>query len=59
MTQFIELVLLLIAPAIGGAMSLHLWQSRTHRNTRTGYSVGDTPMTIRKRPMASRRVWLP
>lgn len=45
----LELALLLIAPAAGGALALHLWNSRAPRCGRTGLAVGQTPVTLRRR----------
>ena len=52
----LDLALLLIAPATGGALALHLWQTRPHRIVRRGLAVGQVPVSLRRRGgMAVRR----
>lgn len=60
MSALIELLALLIAPACGGALLLHLWQTRQQRSPYVAGSlaVGQIPLRIQKRAMAKRR-WTP
>lgn len=46
---------LLIAPAAGGALLHHLWQSRQAPALHTGLAVGQIPRRRRRRAMAVRR----
>ena len=49
------LAILLIAPAVGGALLHHLWQSRPVPARYTGLAVGQIPQRRRRRAMAVRR----
>ena len=49
------LAALLIAPAAGGALLHHLWQSRQAPALHTGLAVGQIPRRRRRRAMAVRR----
>ena len=49
------LALLLIAPAAGGALLHHLWQSRPLAATYTALTVGQIPQRRRRRAQAVRR----
>lgn len=52
----LELALLLIAPAIGGALVYRLWSTRAPRVGHTGLAVGQIPVALRRRRvMAVRR----
>lgn len=52
----LELLALLLAPAVGGALLSRLWASRRPRVTQTGLSVGQVPRRLRRRTrMATRR----
>ena len=52
----LELAALLIAPAIGGALALHLWNTRAPRARHAGMAVGQVPVALRRRrTMAVRR----
>lgn len=55
MTAYILLLASTLLPAMGGALALHLWQSRPPRVTRAGFAVGQTPLHIRKHAQARRR----
>lgn len=55
MTACIALLAVSLASALGGALLLHLWQTRPRRITRAGYTVGELPLRIRHRAMATRR----
>lgn len=41
MTACIALLAVSLASALGGALLLHLWQTRPRRITRAGYTVGE------------------
>lgn len=60
MSALIELAAMLLAPAVGGALLLHLWQTRPQRSPYVAGSlaVGQIPLRIHKRAMAKRR-WTP
>lgn len=45
----LDLALLLIAPAAGGALLHQLWSTRRPRCSRTGLAVGQVPLTLRRR----------
>lgn len=49
------LVLLLIAPAAGGALLHHLWQPRPLAATHTALTVGQIPQRRPRRAQAVRR----
>ena len=52
----LELIALLLAPAVGGALAYRLWLTRRPRVTRTGLAVGQVPQRVRRRNrMAVRR----
>lgn len=51
-------LLLLISPALGGGLAVHLWASRRRRNAaqHAGLSVGQIPVSARRgRAQAVRR----
>lgn len=49
-------IVLLLAPAIGGAMIHHLWTTRPARPRHSGLAVGQIPQRLRRRiRMAVRR----
>jgi len=55
-----ELLLILLAPAAGGALLYKLWSTRRPRVTHTGMAVGQVPQRLRRRSrmavrMAGRR----
>lgn len=51
-----ELLMLLLCPAMGGALAYHLWSSRPHRQRHGGLAVGQIPHLLRRRSrMAVRR----
>jgi hypothetical protein len=51
-----ELLILLVAPAVGGALLHHLIRTRPHRVRQRGMAVGQIPMPLpRRRGMAVRR----
>lgn len=49
------LAILLFAPAGGGALLHHLWQSRRLPTTHTGLAVGQIPQRRRRHAQAVRR----
>lgn len=52
----LELALLLIAPAAGGALLHRQWISRAPRASHVGLAVGQVPVSLRRRRvMAVRR----
>ncbi len=52
-----ELLLILLAPAAGGALLHHLWINRPSPRRHSGLAVGQIPQRLRRRPqMAVRRV---
>ncbi|HEL3751689.1 TPA: hypothetical protein UMV35_004030 [Stenotrophomonas maltophilia] len=52
----LELILLCLAPAVGGAALHKLWITRPARQRHSGMAVGQIPQLIRRRsPMAVRR----
>lgn len=52
-----ELLLILLAPAAGGALLHRLWINRPAPRRHSGLSVGQIPQRLRRRPqMAVRRV---
>ncbi|RPE74653.1 hypothetical protein [Vulcaniibacterium tengchongense] len=51
----LELALLSIAPAVGGALLYRLWSTRPRRATHAGLAVGQIPVALRRRRMAVRR----
>jgi len=52
-----ELLLILLAPAAGGALLHHLWINRPAPRRHSGLAVGQIPQRLRRRPqMAVRRV---
>lgn len=52
----LELAVLLIAPAAGGALLHRQWITRTPRVSHVGLAVGQIPVTLRRcRAMAVRR----
>lgn len=52
----LELILLCVAPAAGGAALHKLWISRPARQRHSGMAVGQIPQLLRRRsPMAVRR----
>ncbi|MGN0864184.1 MAG: hypothetical protein ACI4N1_12830 [Stenotrophomonas koreensis] len=51
----IELALICLAPAAGGALLHHLWLTRPKATRYVGLAVGQTPTTRRRRAMAVRR----
>ncbi|MFC3549428.1 hypothetical protein ACFOLC_00190 [Lysobacter cavernae] len=52
----LELTLLLIAPATGGALLYRLWSTRAPRAQHAGLAVGQIPLALRRRrAMAVRR----
>ncbi|UOF17642.1 hypothetical protein IEQ11_07245 [Lysobacter capsici] len=56
MLELIALLMLLIAPAAGGALAARLWSSRAPRAGHVGLAVGQIPVTLRRRRvMAVRR----
>lgn len=51
-----ELLLLLLAPAAGGALLYRLWATRPEPRRHSGLAVGQIPQRLRRRPeMAVRR----
>lgn len=51
----IDLLLITLAPAAGGALALHLWMTRTPAVKHTGLAVGQATITRRgKRRQAVR-----
>ncbi len=60
MNALIELAAMSLAPAVGGALLLHLWQTRPRRSAYIpgSLAVGQIPLRIHKRAMAKRR-WTP
>ena len=54
MIALLALAGLLLGPAIGGALALHLWQTRPPRMTHSGYTVGQIPLRLHKRNQAQR-----
>ncbi|CAD7722146.1 hypothetical protein LMG31884_34050 [Xanthomonas hydrangeae] len=53
----LNLALILIAPAIGGALLYRLWLTRPARIAHIGLAVGQIPQRLRRRrAMAVRRV---
>lgn len=53
----LELLLVLAGPALGGALLLHLWQTRPQRSPYVvgSLTVGQLPLRVHKRAMANRR----
>ena len=51
----VDLFLLSIAPAAGGALAMRLWLTRQPRLRRWGLAVGQIPLLRRSRRMAVRR----
>lgn len=52
----LDLLLISLAPAAGGALLYRLWTSRAPRRRRTGLAVGQVPVSLRRRrAMAVRR----
>ncbi|HHA2735549.1 MULTISPECIES: hypothetical protein [Stenotrophomonas] len=52
----LELILLCLAPAAGGAALHKLWITRPARQRHSGLAVGQIPQALRRRaPMAVRR----
>lgn len=52
----VDLILLCLAPAFGGALMHHLWTTRPARQRHSGLAVGQIPQALRRRaPMAVRR----
>ena len=51
----VDALLILIAPAVGGALLYRLWSTRAPRAGHVGLAVGQIPVTRRRRAMAVRR----
>ena len=52
----LELAILIVAPAAGGALLYRMWSTRAPRASRTGLAVGQVPVALRRRrAMAVRR----
>ena len=49
------LAILLIVPAAGGALALHLWQTRPVPARHSGLAVGQIPQRRRRRAQAVRK----
>lgn len=52
----VELLIMLVGPAAGGAVLHHLWTTRPARRRHSGLAVGQIPGRLRRRTMAVRRV---
>ena len=51
----IALLLIMLAPATGGALILHLWQTRPRAAVHAGLAIGQVPVTRHRHHMAIRR----